>query len=351
MGSIFDRIFWYRQSDEMTRQEDYFTETLVAILEKVEGLKIAFVKHLNCDEDKEVLEIERVYLQSQKSFWDAGRRVDIYVDARDIERKRHLMIIENKIDAPEGVDQLDAYMNLLKNERSAASRTLIYITRRSQKPGKKNQLGNVRFKHLRWFEVYNWLKRWNESQSNDSAMGRSLLTEFLMLMEDWHMGGDIDAASLRAAIRYHGSLDSGWRLVEEMIDPAWSESQIESAVGETSGKWLYTTWACWQTSPKIQQFKDVRIAMGFRFDRRDADWNVDEIELPSGAVTIKGSNEVEFPRPSNKWQKGPVEGMDADDLWVRQISKKPSYGESMNEFYRAFFLSAFVELKKVIVGK
>lgn len=351
MTSIFDRLFWYRQSEGKTPKEDYVTETLVAILEKVEGLKVSFVKYLICGEGNEGLEVERVYLQTQKTFWDVRRRPDIYVEAREVERKRHLLFIENKIDAPEGVRQLDDYMKLLKNERTATSRTLVYITRRSQKPDNKNIPSNVRFIHLRWFEVYNWLKRWNESQSSDGVVGRSLLTEFLTLMEDWHMGGEIDAASLRAAVRYHGSLNSGWRLVEEMIDPAWSESDIDSAVGKTSGNWIYNTWACWQTSPKIQKFSDVRIAMGFRFGRQDDEWNVDEIELPSAAVTIKGSSEVDFPRPSRKWKKGPLEGMDTDDLWIRQVSEKPSHGESMCEFYREFFLSAFAELRKVIAEK
>ena len=175
MTSIFDRTFWYRQSEGKTSKEDYFTETFVAILEKVEGLKIDFIKYLLCSEVNEVTEIEGVYLQSQKSFWDARRRVDIYVDARGIERQRHLMIIESKIDAPEGSGQLDAYMKLLKNERAATSRTLVYITRGSQKPRKKYQRGNVRFRRLRWFEVYNWLEGWNESQGHDSALGGSVI--------------------------------------------------------------------------------------------------------------------------------------------------------------------------------
>lgn len=136
-----------------------------------------------------------------------------------------------------------------------------------------------------------------------------------------------------------------------MIDPAWSESVIDSAVGKTCGNWIYSTWACWQTSPKSRKFSDVRIAMGFRFDRQDEEWNVNEIELPTAAVTIKGSTEVDFPRPSRKWKKGTLEGMDADDLSIRQISEKPSHGKSVCEFYREFFLSAFAELRKAMAKK
>ena len=337
-------MFRYRPSERKTPREDYFTEIFASTLEKYDALKTAFICHLISDDD-----IQAADIQTQKNFH--GRRVDVYVEARDVKERRHVLIIENKIDAPQGPDQLATYMGLLEQEQNTDSKTLVYITKRSENPVFKNQPDSVQFKHIKWFEVYNWIKCWAETPDNGDATAGDVLAEFLTLMEDWSMGGNINAAAMRAAVRYHDSLNSGWRLVEEMIDPAWGESGIDAVIGETSGRWKYNYWSIWMSSPEIVRFRNALISMGFRFDRRDADWNVDETELPSAAITIKGENPDVFPRPSRKWQKGPVDGMDSDDLWVKQISGKPRHGESLCEFYRKFFLKAFVELREVMANE
>ena len=127
MASIFDRIFRYRQSDGRTPREDYFTEILADVLEKHEALGTAFVGYLTSCND-----IQRIDIQTQKRFGDAQRRPDVYVTARDSTNGRHVLIVENKIDALEGKNQLRDYMRLLAQEENAESRTLVYITRSSR---------------------------------------------------------------------------------------------------------------------------------------------------------------------------------------------------------------------------
>ena len=343
MASIFDRIFRYRQSDDRTPKEDYFTEILADVLEKHKALGAAFVGYLVSRDD-----IQRMEIQTQRHFGDAQRRPDVYVTARDRTNERHVLIVENKIDALEGENQLRDYMELLKKEKGAKSRNLVYITRHS-KPDFDEKSDHVKFKHLYWYEVYGWIRSWVEKSKNEGEGGGELVTELMNLMENWRMNGDIMAGDLRAAVTYHTSLEHGEALLS-VVDKAWNDSEIGEIIGETFGKWSYDYFYCWEYSPRIVFF-GVRIGMGYWFDRKDPTWNVERLELPSAAVVIYRDVvplPAELECPSDAWTKGPVEGMrnfSEGNLWVRTLDEMPCYGSSLSEHYRKFFLDTFNELK------
>ena len=343
MASIFDRIFRYRQSDGRTPWEDYFTEILADVLEKHEALGTAFVRYLTSRDD-----IQRIDIQTQRSFGDAQRRPDVYVTAHDRINERHLLVVENKIDALEGVNQLADYMRILEQEEDVKSRTLVYITRCSR-PDFGEELHHVKFKHLYWFEVYDWIRDWVKYSEVEGARDGELVIELLSLMEDWSMDGDITAGDLRAAITYHMSLQSGNALLE-VANQAWDMSEIEAALGDITGKWSYNYYECWEYSPKIIRF-GVRIGIGYWFDRSDQTWDAARLELPSAAVAIYqrgGPPPAKLRSPSRAWTKGPVEGFGGKDLWVRTLDEIPCYGSSLSEHYRQFFLNAFAELKDAL---
>ena len=352
MASLFDRIFRYRPSAGRTPREDYFTELFASVLEKCEYLETTIIgKLISCNN------ITRVKLQTQKHFSSLGRRVDLYVTAWDGNGQRRVLVIESKLDSVAGENQLPDYIELLAQDDGAHSRTLAYITKNSEDPGIselecQGRQSNVTFKHLKWHQVYKWIEECVEELEGPNLTWEGLLKEFLALMEDWNMGGPISARSMRAALVYHNSLGSGARLVQELIDPAWLESGIDDVFGDTAGNWSYDYRSSWQTSSGLVDYGGARIAMGFRFDRRDEVWNVDEVELPSAVVTIKrGGNADDFPRPSKKWKRGYVLGMHEDHRWVRQISgPPPRHGESLEEFYLGFFLKAFTEIRDVLAA-
>ncbi len=350
MASIFDRIFWYRQSSERTTSEDYFTELFVSVMEKCEYLGTTIVGNLISRND-----ITAVKHQTQKSFDFPRRRVDVYATVRDGAERKHVLIIESKLDSVERENQLSDYIEILARDKDAGSRTLVYITKKSEDldvQALESQQPSVGFKYLKWSQVYGWIKECAETLDEDNATWKEFLNELLALMEDWNMGGEISARSMRAALIFHSSLYSGARLAQELVDPAWDESGIESALGPTNGNWLFRQYHFgWQTSPRLTDFGNVRIGMGFRFDRRDDVWNVDDLELPSAVVTVVGGDVNEFPRPSRRWQKGPVDGMDTNDLWVRQTRQPPRHGAPLGEYYSAFFLEAFEELRQVLAGE
>lgn len=280
------------------------------------------------------------------------RRVDLYVRARDRVGQTHVLIVESKLDSTQRDHQLSNYIELLAQEQSAASRTLVYITRGAEQldaSALENPQPSVNFRHLRWFRIYEWIQECSTTLNERDTVWRGILDELKALMEDWNMDGTISARHLRAALVYHNSLDLGARLVTEIIDRAWDESKINTVLESTTGRWVYDYPNCWQTSPALAAFGGIRISMGFRFDRRDATWNVDELELPSAAVLIFGNDPDAIERPSEKWQEGPLEGMGGGDLWAREISRRPPrYGAPVDEFYSRFFVRAFKELRRTM---
>lgn len=311
---------------------------------KHEALGAAFIGYLVSRDD-----IQRIDIQTQRRIGDAQRRPDVYVTARDSTDGRHVLIVENKIDALEGENQLRDYMRLLEEqEKSAVSRTLVYITR-SSRPDFGEESDHVDFKHIYWFEVYGWTRNWIENPENKCASSGELVSELLSLMEDWKMGGEITADDLRAAVTYHTSLDCGARLHVDIVDQAWRESEIE--LGQKDGRWSYKlSDECWQYSPTIVRW-GVNIGMGYWFDRSDPTWDVERVGLPSAAVVIyQQANPLPEslpPRPE-KWMKGPVEAMGGWDLWVRTLDETPLWGASLSEHYRKFFLDAFTELRDAL---
>ena len=164
------------------------------------------------------------------------------------------------------------------------------------------------------------------------------------------MNGEITAEELRAAIIHYTSLDCGRRLHIDIVDQAWSESEVQQDLGETTGQRTRNTipTECWQYSQTITRF-GVNIGMGYWFDRNDPTWDVARVGLPSAAVVIYQQYDdpppEEMQRPSEAWSEGPVESLDDWILWARTLDEIPRYGSSLSEHYRQFFLDAFTELK------
>ena len=349
MSSIFSRIFSYRRSKHRTPSEDYFTETFVAVLKRCGPLRTAFVEEL-LGMDRE--NIDAIRLETQKSF-KVGRdctrrRPDVWVEARDVADRRHVAIIENKIDSKEGENQLSDYAEILEGERGAKSRTLVYVTKYSEETNFRRR-ENLRFKHLKWFEVYGTLTK--ELQKSTEGIG-DLPGELLKLMEDWNMDGTLSAAHLRAAVT---CFDAGvGQKLHAIQDDAWSASRIGEVLDRERmpGNWKYGYAKGTQTSPPIIPY-GVRLKMAFRFDRRDEGWDVDHLELPCPVVTLRpnGEQHQELPQRPENWT-GAVEGMWQKNLWVRQPTQDqiPHYGYSLHDYYKDFFHIALSELREALEG-
>lgn len=348
MSSIFDRIFRYRQREQRTPREDYFTETFVAVIEKYDELRIAFAAWL-----AEVEDIRSVRIETQQWFAvaDSGdsRRPDIWMEAEDSRGARHWIIVENKIDSGEGENQLADYAKILEARSGLESKTLVYITKYSSATESCSAKG-VKFKHLRWPEVYDILR----NELRDANDHREFAVELLKLMEDWNMDGALNVAHLRAAVTCFDSKVG--EMLQGLLGDAMTDSGIKAILdNKMNGKrWTRSFGDRWVDVPGY----GIAFWIGFRFDRRDKNWNVGEIELPSPFVAvnpIKENKEVgeRLPQPSDHWA-GPwkVEKMHDKYKWVRQPveGEIPRLGEPLGEFYKKFFQEALVELKLALEG-
>ena len=285
-----------------------------------------------------------VRIETQKQF--GNRRPDIYVDVDD---KSYVAIIESKIDSKEGENQLKAYERILSDYwPNAKSKILVYITKYNEDVGDEEykKSGNQKFRRHKWSDLY---KRFAKvKQENPEEVG-ALERELLKLMEDWELDGCINAAQLRSFITCFDNR-VGERLTN-VQDDAWHASGLGNVLKKTEGNWIYNSWKGEQYSPTIQPY-GVRIWIGFRYDRRDDNWNVDDLEIPSPAVTLHevGQVDQQFPKPSTNWTgRASVEGW-SKDRWIRQPTQDemPKYGDSLYDYYKRFFETVFCEIKEAI---
>ena len=133
------------------------------------------------------------------------------MEATDAVGARHWIILENKINSGEGENQLADYAKVLEGALGLESRTLAYITKY---PSGTDYLSNekVKFKHLRWSKIFNFLQR----ELQDANDRQELAVELLRLMEDWNMDGTLTTAHLRAAVICFDS-EVGRKLQKELI--------------------------------------------------------------------------------------------------------------------------------------
>lgn len=344
MTSIFSRIFRYRQSEGRTPREDYFTETFADVLCKSKLFKDVFLMWLF--DELELENIRSIRLETQKRF--GNLRPDIFVMVRVTDNMSYVAIVESKIDSCVGEGQLEAYDDILSSYwPNAESRILVYITKHNEDVGEYEAPDDVMFRPHRWSELY---KKFAEAKQERPEEVGALEHELMKLMEDWQMNGNINAAHLRA---FTTCFDTGIgdRLATIPYD-TWHDIGLNDVL-ELSGKWTHQwSYKGELYSPTIQPY-GFRIWMGYRTDRRDDDWNVDELEIPSPCVTLcdyhgVGNIDQEFQKPSDDWI-GPyaVEGW-PNEIWVRQPTQRPIYGVPFEEYYENFFQEAFVEIRDAI---
>ncbi len=348
MSSIFNRIFQYRQREQRTPREDYFTETFVAVIEKYDELRIALAGWLA---GVEVEKIQSVRIETQRSFSvaDSGnrRRPDIWMEVQDVDDECHWIIVENKIDSGEGENQLADYAKILEACSGLKTKTLVYITKFSSSTDPPCA-EEVKFKHLRWPDVYDFLRK----KLRDANGSRELANELLKLMEDWNMDGKLNKSQLRSAVIYFDS-DVGAQL-RRIQDDAWVSSGIDSILVDKMNQKRWSKGFGGYSSD-IPGY-GINLWMGFQFSRRDKDWNVEDIELPSPFVAVNPIKENKqigesLRQPSNGW-KGPrkVKVRNYEYKWVRQPIEKemPRLGEPLDDFYKNFFQRAFDEIKRAL---
>ena len=334
MTSVFGQLFKYRPRENRLPQEDFFTEALAGALQKTPEVCTKFVEWLIRHDSCEV-EIKESGIDTQKSV--DGGRLDIYVDARSADEKRHVVGVENKISAKEGERQLKRYLDYLGSENDAATRTLVYITLLSEPKPFEAEPDNVRFKPLKWFQVYDWLKE-------SAASEHTFLCDLLELMEEWNMTSNLElsATDLAAAIRYN-------KVAKRQFYNVLNSVYERVGINKYKGQWNYSSYFLAYSTPYLGN-SGIYLFFGFDFDREDNDWSVEKLCIPSAFVGVCGDDDKSafLKRLSDDWIDVPQYLEWGDGLYVKQMHKKLLVSkDSFGEAYLDFFNTAIQDFKKV----
>lgn len=145
-------------------EEDFFTELIAYLFETCDSVLLAWLETLGW---KKMAEYDQILVETQVDYERlpeqvSGSRPDFTIVLRT-ESYEDLVLIESKLGAQEGNQQLKRYAEILENDRSARQRWLIYITRENDPKDssnvypKTNGTGVV-FKQTRWRDFYRFLK-------------------------------------------------------------------------------------------------------------------------------------------------------------------------------------------------
>ena len=348
MPGIFARLFAYRPREGRDPAEDFFTEVLAGVLNANDGLRKEFAEWLIHPKMRPVpLTLTfAAPIETQKVIGSEGR-CDMWLDARDEKNARHLVVLENKIGAREGDKQLQRYANDLAARSEAASRTLVYVTphsRASEPP--TGTASGICFRECRWYEVYDWLTKWVQRQERVSAGSSTVLAkELLALMEDWSLDMNLSAADLTVATTYQVKARKRlYQLLNEVHEACKTE-----LLKSTKGRWSYDYGELIYSSPSIEG-KGVHIEFGFDFGRKDEDWDVLRLGLPSAYFAIRGEGveQQDWDALAEGWKSPPINWGWPEVDRVTQLGAFETGGSSLRNVYLGFFLDAMAEAKQAV---
>ena len=194
MPSLFTRLYAQRPSPERNQLENFLTEAFAYVLEKDAGFRERWLKSLGWSFLPSTVACQ---VESQKIY--PGSQPDIELRGTDFK-----ILIECKVDSPEGEKQLERYAAILSSPEPdsgkvypANRQVLVYLTRHHEQ-GKKPPGFHGHFIYYRWFLVHDLV------QTGDAPF----TLELKQFLKDLGMSqnDNFNYHDLNALLTIHGTL-------------------------------------------------------------------------------------------------------------------------------------------------
>lgn len=198
MTSLLGRLV--RLFPDSVPLEDLFTEAVARLFETKPELCIRWLEEAGLLSPTPAEEVGERYVRvsSQRSFTslehhNTASRPDLLIEvyrssregSRDGGSVADVVMVESKISAREGPDQLRRYAEHLDEMAGVANKTLLYVTRAYDPKDPEKILSGlgaeVRFKQLRWHDLYRFLRE---------AEKDALVEEVILFMKEQGMAND-----------------------------------------------------------------------------------------------------------------------------------------------------------------
>ena len=144
MESFFQSLYKYKELDQRGQKENFLTEIFARCLTIDIYFRNAFLNSIGCNHRYENFTSQTQFLDKEFGKPDVLLTLD----------KHTIVLIESKVDAAQGNKQLERYANYLRTN-NAENKYLIFLTKSFEEV---NQFKNIKFKHLRWYKIYDLLK-------------------------------------------------------------------------------------------------------------------------------------------------------------------------------------------------
>jgi len=142
MKPLFDKLFKLHLKSSNQPLEDYITEIFAFCLQIDAIFRNKFLHLLNLPNK----EFSSFYIDTQCAYNAESRRTDL-----EINLGHSYIIIESKVGSTEGLNQLDAYADILA-EKGQDHKLLVFLTANREEKEKAYPNGII-FQQLRWHEV------------------------------------------------------------------------------------------------------------------------------------------------------------------------------------------------------
>jgi len=224
---------------ETVRLEDLFTEAVARLFERRPELCLAWLEESGLVSTSHAASADEgsVHVSSQRPFvaledHEMGSRPDLLIEVYrppgedDVEEEavKDVVMVESKIGAWEGPEQLRRYAEHLENVTYASGKTLLYITR-NYDPKDREEItfglgDNLHFEQLRWHDFYLFLQKVEEKDA--------LTEEVMTFMEEQGMarGYRFSAADLMAL----SDVPRAFEIFDETLD-----DEVKSALQSFAG--------------------------------------------------------------------------------------------------------------------